>query len=61
MIMMDILSFLWSLVSILFLSIVAIMLTAVLVVTVVGTLTTVYQWITNKLFQKITIDKSKDL
>lgn len=52
MIMMNILSFLWNLVSILFLSIVAIMLTAVLVVTVMGTLTIVSHWIANKLFQK---------
>ena len=52
MVMMNILSFLWSLVSILFLSIVAIMLTAVLVVTVMGTLTIVSHWIANKLFQK---------
>jgi hypothetical protein len=52
MIMMDILSFLWNLVSILFLSIVAIMLTAVLVVTVMGTLTTVCQWVVNKLWRQ---------
>lgn len=52
MIMMNILSFLWNLVSILFLSIVAIMLTAVLVVTVMGTLTTVCQWVVNKLWRR---------
>ena len=52
MVMMNILSFLWNLVSILFLSIVAIMLTAVLVVTVMGTLTTVSHWILSKLWRQ---------
>lgn len=54
MIMMDILSFLWSLVSILFLSIVAIMLAGSLAVMIVGIFTNVRllvaKWIVRKLW-----------
>ena len=56
MIMMDILSFLWNLVSILFLSIVAIMLAGSLAVMIVGIFTNVRlfvaKWIVNKLWRK---------
>ena len=51
--MMDILSFLWSLVSILFLSIVAIMLAGSLAVMIIGLFTSIKEsvtkWIVNKL------------
>lgn len=56
MIMMDILSFLWSLVSILFLSIVAIMLAGSLAVMIVGIFTNVRllvaKWIVRKLWRQ---------
>lgn len=56
MIMMDILSFLWSLVSILFLSIVAIMLAGSLAVMIVGIFTNVRllvtKWIARKLWRQ---------
>ena len=56
MIMMDILSFLWSLVSILFLSIVAIMLAGSLTVMIVGIFTNVRllltKWIARKLWRQ---------
>lgn len=56
MIMMDILSFLWNLVSILFLSIVAIMLAGALAVMIVGIFTNVRllvaKWIVRKLWRK---------
>ncbi len=54
--MMDILSFLWNLVSILFLSIVAIMLAGSLAVMVVGLFTSIKEsvtkWIVNKLWRQ---------
>nr|DAR48279.1 MAG TPA: hypothetical protein [Caudoviricetes sp.] len=56
MIMMDILSFLWNLVSILFLSIVAIMLAGSLAVMIVGIFTNVRllvtKWIVRKLWRQ---------
>lgn len=56
MIMMDILSFLWSLVSILFLSIVAIMLAGSLAVMIVGIFANVRllvaKWIVRKLWRQ---------
>lgn len=56
MVMMDILSFLWSLVSILFLSIVAIMLAGSLAVMIVGIFTNVRllvaKWIVRKLWRQ---------
>ena len=56
MIMMDILSFLWSLVSILFLSIVAIMLAGSLAVMIVGIFSNVRllvtKWIARKLWRQ---------
>ena len=56
MIMMDILSFLWNLVSILFLSIVAIMLAGSLAVMIVGIFTNVRllvtKWIVRKLWRR---------
>jgi hypothetical protein len=56
MIMMNILSFLWSLVSILFLSIVAIMLAGSLAVMIVGIFTNVRllvaKWIVRKLWKQ---------
>nr|DAJ32474.1 MAG TPA: hypothetical protein [Caudoviricetes sp.] len=56
MIMMNILSFLWSLVSILFLSIVAIMLAGSLAVMIVGIFTNVRllvaKWIVRKLWRQ---------
>lgn len=56
MIMMNILSFLWNLVSILFLSIVAIMLAGSLAVMIVGLFTSVRlsiaKWIVNKLWRQ---------
>lgn len=54
--MMDILSFLWNLVSILFLSIAAIMLAMSLVVMIVGIFTNIKtfatKWIVNKLWRQ---------
>lgn len=54
--MMDILSFLWDLVSILFLSIAAIMLAMSLVVMIVGIFTNIKafatKWIVNKLWRQ---------
>lgn len=56
MIMMDILSFLWNLVSILFLSIVAVMLAGSLAVMIVGIFTNVRllvaKWIVRKLWRQ---------
>ena len=56
MIMMDILSFLWNLVSILFLSIVAIMLAGSLAVMIMGIFTNirllVAKWIVRKLWRQ---------
>ena len=56
MIMMGILSFLWNLVSILFLSIVAIMLTLALMVMIVGIFANIKafatKWIINKLWRQ---------
>lgn len=56
MIMMDILSFLWNLVSILFLSIVAVMLSGSLAVMIVGIFTNVRllvaKWIVRKLWRQ---------
>lgn len=56
MIMMDILSFLWDLVSILFLSIVAIMLAGSLAAMIIGLFTSIKEsvtkWIVNKLWRQ---------
>ena len=60
MIMMNILSFLWNLVSILFLSIVAIMLAGSLAVMIVGVFSNIRlliaKWIINKLWRQENVD-----